>query len=88
MTVIWSGILPNSGYGFVVSMYQMDGVLAHTSPVLSDEQWAVHLPGSAPAGDAVGEWRWSVAVVRRTAPRVILAQSDEWTFYFNPFAGP
>jgi serine/threonine-protein kinase len=88
MTVSWTGTLPNSAYGFVVSMYQMDGVLAHTSPVLSDEQWTVHLPGVAPAGQAVGEWRWSVAVVRRAAPRVVLVQSDEWTFYFSPFAGP
>jgi hypothetical protein len=71
-----------------VVMYQKDGVLVRSSPVLSNEEWTVHLPGSGPARDAVGEWRWSVAIVRRAAPGVVLARSVEWTFYFNPFAGP
>jgi serine/threonine-protein kinase len=87
-TLTWSGKLPNNDYGFVVTLYQSEGLLAYESPVLSEEQWTVHVPGSGPAGDAVGEWRWSVAVVRRAAPNVVLARSAEWTFYFSPFAGP
>jgi hypothetical protein len=48
-------------------------------------QWTVDLPGDA--SDAIGEWRWSVTVVRHGVAEDVVARSDEWTFYYNPFGG-
>lgn len=88
ITLRWIGQLPNNDYGFRVTLYHKDGAQAYGSPILGNEAWTVHLPGSEPAIEAIGEWRWSVTVVQRAAPGLALARSDEWTFYFNPFAGP
>lgn len=88
LTLTWTGALPSRDYGFVVTMHQKDGLLARSSPILPSAEWTLHLPGTGPASDAVGEWRWTVLVVRRSEPYAVLAQSAEATFYFNPFAGP
>ena len=88
LTLTWTSALPSRDYGFVVTMYQKDGLLTRSSPVLPNAEWTVHLPGAGPARDAVGEWRWTVLVVRRAEPYVVLGRSAEATFYFNPFAGP
>jgi serine/threonine protein kinase len=85
VTFQWDGELPNADYGFRVSLRQGSDGAVHASPILDGIQWTVELPGDA--GDAVGEWRWSVAVVRRSGTGDTLAQSDEWTFYYNPFGG-
>ncbi|MBN1890356.1 MAG: serine/threonine protein kinase [Thermoflexales bacterium] len=80
MTLRWEGKLPDSTYGFLASVHHMNSSLAYTSPVLNSTQWTVQWPG-----DAVGEWHWSVAVVKRSNSRQALTHSDEWTFYYNPF---
>jgi hypothetical protein len=79
----WNGALPNANYGFRANLYHVGGTFHETSPVTSDTQWVVDIPG-----DAIGEWRWSVSVVLRSQPDDALASSDEWTFYYNPFPGP
>lgn len=77
-TLQWQGELPGPGYGFQVNLrHENDAPI--TSPLLDGTQWTVGLPGSA-----VGEWRWSVAVVRRDGAQDV-ARSSEWTFYYNPF---
>lgn len=77
----WNGTLPNSGYSFRASVRHEGGSLTYTSPMLDDTQWTVDLPGSA-----TGEWLWSVAILRSDGE--IAARSDEWTFYYDPFASP
>jgi len=82
LTLRWDGDLPDAGYGFRVSLRHGSGAPGFSSPTLDGKQWSVELEG-----DAVGEWRWSVAVVRQGETQA-LARSDEWTFYYNPFEGP
>jgi serine/threonine protein kinase len=84
LTFRWGGELPDSSYGFRVSLYH--GSNEYTSPILDGTQWTVDLPGDA--RDAVGEWRWSVAIVQRDEAQDVAARSDAWTFYYNPFGGP
>jgi hypothetical protein len=79
-TLRWEGELPGSGYDFRVSLRHTSGAPSYTSPLLDDTQWTASL-----AGDAVGEWRWSVAIVRRDGAHDVVVSSDEWTFYYNPF---
>ena len=76
------GELPGPDYGFRVSLRHGSGSPRYTSSLQEDTQWEIELPG-----DVVGEWRWSVAVVRR-GETLVLARSDEWTFYYDPFEGP
>ncbi len=83
MTLRWEGQLPNSTYGFLASVRHVDSNLAYTSSVLDSTQWTVQWPG-----DVVGEWLWSVAIVKRSDSSQVLARSDEWTFYYNPFPSP
>lgn len=83
VTLRWEGELPSSSYGFRVSLRHTSGAPSYASPILDGTQWTANL-----AGDAVGEWLWSVAVVRRDGTQDVLARSDEWTFYYNPFGGP
>ncbi len=83
ITLRWNGTLPNASYGFRASLYHVGGTFNETSPVTGDTQWVVDIPGHA-----IGEWRWSVSVVLRNQPDDVLASSDEWTFYYNPFPGP
>jgi hypothetical protein len=79
VTLQWQGELPGPGYGFRVSLrHESDAPVV--SPIFDGKQWTVDLPGSA-----VGEWRWSVAVVRRDGAQEAAARSAEWTFYYNPF---
>jgi serine/threonine-protein kinase len=82
LTLRWEGELPGSDYGFRVSLRHGSGSPRYTSSLQEDTRWEIELPG-----DAVGEWRWSVAVVRR-GEALALARSEEWTFYYNPFEGP
>jgi hypothetical protein len=72
--------LPNSGYGFRVSLRHGSGVSEYTSPTLDTTYWTIDIPGGT-----VGEWRWSVAIVRRDSQQNAIARSDEWTFYYAPF---
>jgi serine/threonine protein kinase len=85
VTLRWEGELPNSGYGFRVSLRHGGDGPDYASPILDGMQWTVDLPGDA--SDAIGEWRWSVAVVRHGEAGDVVARSDEWTFYYNPFGG-
>ena len=87
LTLQWGGTLPNSDYGFQVHLEHGDGELSHTSPILDATQWTVELAGSREAREAVGGWRWWVAVVRRGEIPEEMARSDEWTFYYSPFGG-
>ena len=87
LTLQWESKLPGSDYGFRVSLHHGGGKLSHISPVLDDTRWTVDLPGSGEAKDAVGGWRWSVAVVRREDTPEVVARSNEWTFYYDPFGG-
>jgi serine/threonine-protein kinase len=82
LTLRWQGELPSSDYGFRVSLRHGSGSPRYASSLQEDTQWEFELPG-----DVVGEWRWSVAVVRR-GETLVLARSDEWTFYYDPFEGP
>jgi serine/threonine protein kinase len=82
LTLRWGGALPNADYGFRVSLRHGSGAPDYNSPILNETQWEIELPG-----DAVGEWRWSVAVVLRGETQA-LARSDEWTFYYSPFDAP
>lgn len=84
LTFRWGGELPGSSYGFRVSLRHKSN--EYTSPILDGTQWTVDLPGDA--RDAVGEWRWSVAIVQRDETQGMAARSDAWTFYYNPFGGP
>jgi serine/threonine protein kinase len=86
LTFQWEGELPESGYGFCVSLRHRDNSSEYTSPILDGTQWTVDLPGNA--RDAVGEWRWSVAIVQRDETEDVAIRSDEWTFYYDPFGGP
>jgi serine/threonine protein kinase len=89
LTLQWTGTLPNPDYGFQVYLEHGDGDLSHTSPILDTTQWTVELAGSGEARDAVGGWRWWVAVVRQGETPEEMARSDEWTFYYSPFGdGP
>ncbi len=85
VTFQWAGELPDSDYGFRVILHRGDEGTDHASPILDGMRWTVDLPGDAT--EAVGEWRWSVVVVRRSETADAVARSDEWTFYYNPFAG-
>lgn len=85
VTFRWTGELPNSGYGFRVLLHRGEDGSDHASSVLDGTQWTVDLPGDA--SEAIGEWRWSVAVVRRSGTGDAIARSNEWTFYYNPFGG-
>jgi hypothetical protein len=82
-TLWWAGELPNASYGFRVDLRHGSGDPQYSSPVLNGPPWRVELPG-----DKVGEWRWSVSVIRRGGTEDMVARSDEWTFYYNPFGGP
>ncbi len=82
LTLRWAGELPGSDYGFRVNLRHGSGTPRYTSSLQEDTQWEIELPG-----DAVGEWRWSVAVVKQ-GETLVLARSDEWTFYYNPFDSP
>lgn len=82
VTFRWEGELPNSDYGFRVSLRHGGDGSDHASPILDSTQWTVDLPGDA--NDVVGEWRWSVAIVRHSD---VLVRSGEWTFYYDPFGG-
>ncbi len=84
LTFRWGGELPDSSYGFRANLYHEGH--EYTSPILDGTQWTVNLPGDA--RDAVGEWRWSVAIVQRSETQDVEARSDEWTFYYDPFGGP
>lgn len=84
LTFRWGGELPDSNYGFRVSLYH--GNNEYTSPILDGTQWTVDLPRDA--RDAVGEWRWSVAIVQRGETQDVTARSGAWTFYYSPFGGP
>jgi serine/threonine protein kinase len=83
LTFRWGGELPDSSYGFRVSLYHKGN--DYTSPILDGTQWTTDLPGDA--RDAVGEWCWSVAIVQRGEVQDVAARSDAWTFYYSPF-GP
>jgi len=76
----WEGELPNQEYGFLVKVHSASYDLTYTSPVLDSQQWTVEL-----AGEAVGEWTWSVSIVKRRDTQEVMARSAEWTFYYNPF---
>ncbi len=78
-TFKWNGRLPNPDYGFRVSLRNGERDLSYTSPILDSTQWTLDIPGSA-----VGEWRWSVAVVRRDGAQDRETRSEEWTFYYTP----
>ena len=78
-TLQWEGRLPDSSYGFRATLRHIERDLSYVSPILNNTQWTVDVPG-----DAAGEWRWSVAVVRRGSNQD-LTHSDEWTFYYTPF---
>jgi serine/threonine protein kinase len=82
VTLRWAGELPNSDYGFQVGLRH--GADDYASPVLDGTEWTLDLPGDA--NEAIGEWRWSVAIVHRETGNVA-ARSSEWTFYYNPFGG-
>lgn len=83
ITLRWNGTLPSASYGYRAHLYHVGGVFDETSPVTSDTQWVVDIPG-----DAIGEWRWTVSIALRSQPGNLLASSDEWTFYYNPFPFP
>jgi serine/threonine-protein kinase len=85
VTFRWAGELPSSGYGFRVLLHRGGDGADHASPILDGTQWTVDLPGDA--SQAIGEWRWSVVVIRRSGTADVVAHSDEWTFYYNPFGG-
>jgi len=78
-TLKWEGRLPDSSYGFRAHLRHIERDLSYVSPILDNAQWTVDVPG-----DAAGEWRWSVALVRRDSANDV-ARSDEWTFYYTPF---
>jgi serine/threonine protein kinase len=78
-TLKWEGRLPDSSYGFRASLRHIERGLSYVSPILDNTQWTVDVPA-----DAAGEWRWSVAAVRRSSESD-LTRSDEWTFYYTPF---
>jgi len=78
-TLKWEGRLPDSSYGFRAHLRHIERGLSYVSPILDNAQWTVDVPG-----DAAGEWRWSVALVRRDSANDV-ARSDEWTFYYTPF---
>jgi serine/threonine protein kinase len=79
LTLRWEGELPSSDYGFRVSLSHGSGSPRYTSSLQDGTRWEFELPG-----DVVGEWRWSVAVVRG-GETLVLARSEEWTFYYDPF---
>ncbi len=86
LTFRWTGELPSSDYGFRLRLYHIGGVLEYNSPILDGTELTIELPGEA--ADAVGEWRWSVAIVRHDGTPEEAARSDEWTFYYDPSGGP
>ncbi len=82
VTLRWEGELPDADFGFQVSLHHNNANYA--SLILDTTQWVVDLPGDA--DDAIGEWRWSVAIVHRDETGATAARSGEWTFYYDPFS--
>jgi serine/threonine protein kinase len=83
ITFHWEGELPGSDLGFRVNVHHSQDGLPRVSPIIKGTLWTLDLPGEA--SENVGEWRWSVEVVRGLEPGATIARSDEWTFYYNPF---
>lgn len=80
VTFQWTGRLPNADYGYIVMLYH--NAATYNSPILNDTTWQKILPGE----NSWGEWRWGVVIVRHDQPHEVLARSDTWTFYYNPFS--
>ncbi len=83
LTLQWQGRLPNSDYGYRVSVTYESGDPTYVSPVLDVNQWGVELPANR-----VGTWRWSVEIVRRTGTSAVVARSVDAIFYHDPFTSP
>jgi serine/threonine protein kinase len=79
-TFEWDGQLPDSSYGFRASLRNEVRNLSYASPILDGTQWTIDIKGSA-----AGEWRWSVAVVRRGGIQDTVISSEERAFYYTPF---
>jgi hypothetical protein len=74
----WQGSL-NAGEGFQVTIYHPASNERIQTGMLTDREWSYELPANR-----TGEWRWTVWVVRQGT---VLATSEEWMFWFDPWKG-
>jgi hypothetical protein len=74
----WEGEL-GTGQSFVVHLQHLENNQIRTSPALTTNCWEALLPV-----EWYGGWRWQVRVMQGDA---ILAQSEAWVFWLDPFPG-
>jgi hypothetical protein len=76
ITFQWRGKLEGTDK-YQVRAYHVETGYILMSDLLTESIWTTDMPASK-----VGEWRWTVSVVRNG---ILLTKSAEWAFWFDPF---